>query len=1371
MFVTLRQGAAKRPARVRESLPLSPNEERYLLAESLTNQVYMAPAALRIVGPVDMDRMEAILQATCDRHEARRTGFEATGDGRLTKYVEDRARIALRRMSLPGASDAELRDLVRRHVMRKGDFSPADLHRFILVEVGPEDHVFGWGLHHATSDGVTGTAFMVEVMSRLFGMEFSEPSPQYSDFWDFDWKGSDAYRAAEAFWTERLAGLSDSTAWPADLAGHEPPAARPGVKFTIPPEVVGATRAAAEAIGATHFTYFYAVYMVLLRRLTGSGRVSTTFQSAGRRGKPGAEGAHGVFSNSLILATQVDEAESIRTLAGRLRGEIREAIAHEIMPYHHVIRATGVHPRYAINWYPQSPPGGVPGVRFESIGLDENQDDDDLNLRFFTYPQGAEYGEGSFLSIYYNPAAFSAARVQAVAEQMIALAAGLARDVDAPIGAVRSASLAPPGVLPDIAAPLPSGGGEGLIHQGFLARAQASPGAIAILHGGGDYTYGELERWSRALAQAIRARGLGPGERVAILADRGPQLVAAVLAVARSGAAFAVLDAGCPEPRLETLVQGCAPRAILWAGEARLAGLAERLSQSRGLAILGGAPVSEAGDAASSEGLDAANPADVAYLLFTSGTTGEPKCVATAHAPLGHFLRWQAETFGLTAQDRFTLLSGLSHDPLLRDIFAPLSLGAALLIPDDDLTLEPAALAEWLRMAGATVMHITPPVGQVLAAGSDRRRPIPALRRIFWGGDVLRPSLIQALGALTPNARHVNVYGCTETPQVAGFCEFDGEADRVSVPVGSGIDGVQLLVVDADRRPVGIGEVGEIAVRSNYLSLGELRNGRLAPPDDRGVDGAGEANIYFTGDRGLYLPDGKVLFLGRADHQVKVRGHRVDLSEITAALEARPQVRAAVALAAPELGQMRIVGFIAGPRRAAFDEVEFRASLAARLPAHMVPYAIRWVESLPLSPNGKVDRQALLNRIAVGEPREAQARPPTATERALMAAWSEVLGPARMSPDASFASLGGDSLNYVQAYLATEEVLGDTPEGWQLMTIAELARGRRPAAGRRTIDMPLLVRAASIVLVVCGHFALFQYGGGATSLLMLVSGYMFGGLALQDAFTQQAAAPALRTLRNILVPTFALSLFIWLARMPGSPPEPYILLLTADLQDYPASDPQELYLWYVHCLLHIMAFLYLAVLSLKLGGGFGIGRRRFLWALFALGCVGRFVLPWTLDHHFFQPSHHRDIVYLLPTTHLATVMLGGLATTLETRRQRLWLATTVFVYALASGWCFGPNQALFLLIGGGLLLSRPRLAAPSSLSTLVASLAGASLWIYLSHMIVRDGLRHLGLPSPLVGVIIALAVGVGAWMLWTRAVVVARRWIRRAPAMAAEPAV
>jgi hypothetical protein len=282
-----------------------------------------------------------------------------------------------------------------------------------------------------------------------------------------------------------------------------------------------------------------------------------------------------------------------------------------------------------------------------------------------------------------------------------------------------------------------------------------------------------------------------------------------------------------------------------------------------------------------------------------------------------------------------------------------------------------------------------------------------------------------------------------------------------------------------------------------------------------------------------------------------------------------------------------------------------------------------------------------------------------------------------------------------------------------------------------------------------------RYGGGATGALMIVSGFMFGGLVVQDAFARRSAAPVLRVILGLLPQVFVLSLLVWLVRSYGRPAELYILTLTADMQDYSPGGARhdEIYLWYVHGLLHMMMMVYLALLVVQRVGWFDIGRRRFLMLLFAAGCVGRFVLPGLLDPSVYATGVAKDAtVHFLPTTHLATLALGGLITTCTTSRERFQLIVVLAFYAVASAWLFGWTQLIFVGGGGLLLLALPRIRVPRLSAPAVFGLAGASLWIYMTHMVVQDAVNSAAPQvGPLAGVALALAVGIGLWMAWVRA--------------------
>jgi len=344
-------------------------------------------------------------------------------------------------------------------------------------------------------------------------------------------------------------------------------------------------------------------------------------------------------------------------------------------------------------------------------------------------------------------------------------------------------------------------------------------------------------------------------------------------------------------------------------------------------------------------------------------------------------------------------------------------------------------------------------------------------------------------------------------------------------------------------------------------------------------------------------------------------------------------------------------------------------------------------------------------------------------------------------------------------------VMGSLPHGWQFMSIAELAKAKK--AGNRwwtNLDTPILVRAISILLVVAGHMRLVPYGGGAVAGLMLISGYMLGSLQLREAFARGNASPILQSIGNVVLPTAIISLFIAWIRWRGEMFESYILTFSADLQDFRAlgvNQGWDAYLWYVHCLIHMMIFLYFAAVAIKAVGWLRGGMRPVLFGLFALGCIGRFVVPVAMDPGILERGVRAfDRAQYLPTTHFATLMLGALIATSANVRERLQVLAISAAYVLASAWLFRDHRAYFIAGAVLLLLALPRIPLPRVFVRVIFPLSGASLFIYLCQYIFPMMLKHVGVArTPLTSTAAALLGGMALWLVWSsRGVFV--RWMR-----------
>lgn len=912
-----------------------------------------------------------------------------------------------------------------------------------------------------------------------------------------------------------------------------------------------------------------------------------------------------------------------------------------------------------------------------------------------------------------------------------------------------------------------------LIHDAFIRTAAAFPGNVAVTCGDAAWTYAELEQKSREMAAALVRQGMAPGDRVAILAERRPELVWTVLGALRAGVAFVIMDWSYPAKRLETFISTCRPRLIIPAGGDEVRALAKDLAEEQSVQIFAAQTESGHSDA-QSEAI--AQPAirpdtDIAYMLFTSGSTGTPKGIACNHAALVHFIGWHTKQFGLAASDTFSMLSGLSHDPVLRDIFTPLSIGATLAVPRQCEITEPGRLRSWLEKNLVTVAHLTPPMGQLLLASGPNAVTLPKLRRMFWGGDQLSPKLLESVSRFAPNAEHVNFYGCSETPQAVSFYRFQHDEGWTSVPIGGGVEGFKVLVIGPDRQPRFDREPGEIAIQSRFLSLGYVRDGAVIEPQDRGIDEMTGEAIYYTGDQGRYLQDGNVLMMGRGDDQIKIRGFRVELSEISGALQACPGVQMAVALPFRDGDRASIEAFVAHDDTIRLDQETIASRLAQTLPSYMMPRKIWLFETkLPTLPNGKIDRAALIDHVRKAGIAETNAQRPAGSAKAetLRRRWQEIFGAEEVSASSTFAELGGDSLSYVEAFLAAEEIVGELPVDWQEKSIAELsARGKTSSRWSTSVDSFMAIRAVAIVLVVAYHFGLTRLGDGETGALFLVSGYLFGRMQLREIFAGGAARRILTSIKNILLPTIGFTLIATIASFwQGHPPPPSLFMLGTDLVNYPALIARHMpvfrhviLFWYVDALIQNLLIIYILLQLAPARWKTAQSLQPFTLALLGLGMVVKFGLPVLIQPDFLtHGAPELSLAQISPIGNFATFVLGILVANARSQGQKVSAMIATFVFALLDGPTYGWLNAIPLFLAVLLIFYIPRIRLPKAGSSIILALSGASLFIYLGHVYVGFFVGKLFHASAIAKCVLALLGGVGMHWMWERR---SLRWITR----------
>ncbi|KAJ3270536.1 large subunit of alpha-aminoadipate reductase [Terramyces sp. JEL0728] len=677
------------------------------------------------------------------------------------------------------------------------------------------------------------------------------------------------------------------------------------------------------------------------------------------------------------------------------------------------------------------------------------------------------------IRVVYNSVLFSESRIKIMIEQLQQVLNSAANDVNLPIGKISLATDSSSELIPNPLADLNWDSYAGAITDIFAKNAQAHPDRVCVVESvdGGPaktYSYKELNEASNILAHHFIASGIQREDVVVLYSYRGVDLVIAVMGVLKAGATFSVIgnfgliiDPAYPYPRQNVYLSVAKPKGLVILKKAGVLGDEVRSYIKENLDIICEVPALEITDNGLKGGLLPGGAADVLQdsyskasqhpgvvigpdsvgtLSFTSGSTGIPKGVRGRHFSLTHFYPWMKEEFNMTEEESFTMLSGIAHDPIQRDIFTPLFLGAKICIPTAENIGTPGKLAEWMAEQEITITHLTPAMGQLLSANATH--PIPSLRHAFFVGDVLTKRDVLRLQHLAANTHVINMYGTTETQRAVSFLKIPPMSinpgylteQKDIMPAGVGMKNVQLLVINDHGLLAGVGEVGELYVRSGglaegYLGLPEVTAEKfidnpfaVAPPkSDRSIPyyfGARD-RLYRTGDLGRYLPDGCVECTGRTDDQVKIRGFRIELKEIDTHLSQHPKIRENVTLVRRDKYEEKTLVCYFVPLERIGEDVglfikDVRDYLKQKLPSYAIPSVFVPLTRMPLTPNGKIDKNALPfpdTALAAATSKVAEDTL-TPLQNSLRDIWSNLLNveSSKISLEDNFFDLGGHSI-------------------------------------------------------------------------------------------------------------------------------------------------------------------------------------------------------------------------------------------------------------------------------------------------------------------------------------------------------------------------
>jgi amino acid adenylation domain-containing protein len=1071
--------------------PFSLAQRRFWFFEQMQpgSSVLHIPATFRIGGGLDVAALERTLTAMVARHETLRTRIAETDEG-AEQYIEPPFAVSLDHVDLRTQDD--LLAEVHRHQAEIFNapfhFLVGPLWRARLLRTRDDEWLLLLVIHHLVADGWSLGVLLHEIgrtySSITAGQESQAPLPvQYRDFaaWQARRLDQPAMARQLEWWTGRLAQPLPVLDLPLD--GMRPPIQTyngRAFRGTIPAELTERIAAAARKEGATLFMALLTVFNVLLSRWSGQRDVIVGVPVAGRV-RAELEPLIGVFINTLPIRIDVDRDLTFVDLLRHVRDTTIDALANQEIPFERIVQELNL-PRdlsrspvfqVLFNMFDRSGPAKVPFADGSiEIVADDAHADAKFDLTFYAY--AGETGVDCML--VYNADLFSSERIEALFHQYIALVDRLATRPGASINDVSLIPASAAAGLPAATAPL-ARTWAGSVLERLTAHAESAADRIALVDASSRWSYAEVERRTNQLGRRLIELGAGPGAVVAIYGSRTNWLPAAIISIWKAGSAFVVLDPAHPRQRLQRCVDAASPVGTLVLDAA--AWTREPLAAADGrwaLMLSEEAWAADIAHLASEPTPSALDPDGLAYVAFTSGSTGVPKGIRGTHRPIAHFLDWYSGRFGISSADTVSALSGLSHDPLLRDILTPLWVGGQLAMPPAALIREPRLLHHWLREQHVTVSHLTPSLAEMLVdAATPESAPTVPLRLVCLGGEPLRSELAKRIGTWAPAATVVNAYGATETPQIAAYHVVEPASSALSPryePIGRGIDDVQLLLLTGAGRQAAVGELGEITVRTAYLADGYLDDPvstteRFAA-NPLAAPGASDT-IYKTGDLGRYLPDGRVEYAGRRDTQIKIRGYRVESGEVEAALLEVPGITgAAVVVRRDESGNASLAAFWTGATSSAADVASF---VRSRLSDYMMPSAWQHLAALPLTPNGKIDRAALERlKVATDAPEVAPREPETATEKAVAELWQSLLSRSIVGRDDSFFALGGHSLVAARLSLRLHQQLGvDVPVRTIFerpvlrdfaATIDQLAPGSQQTAGRigtieRTDALPL----------------------------------------------------------------------------------------------------------------------------------------------------------------------------------------------------------------------------------------------------------------------------------------------------------------------------
>ena len=1022
-----------------EATPLSFSQQRLWVLDQLEPNLtaYHIPAVVRLKGDLYPDVLQEAFQQMAKRHAALRTTFAVNPAGEPVQQVHEDETIDIPVLVV---DEDEIPAQLKNIVKQPFNLSTPLLIRVRLLQVAADDHLLVIIMHHIISDGWSMNILVREIATLYHAIYKGYPNPlpelpiQYPDFavWQHNWLQGEVLSEQISYWQQRLADAPATLDLPTDYPRPAIQSYRGAIhRHTLPTHLTQRVIQFSRQANATPFMTLLAAYQLLLARYSGQDDIVVGSPIA-NRSRSEIENLIGFFVNMLTFRTQIGEEDTFNDLLAQVRLHALDGYAHQDVPFEKLVDALDVprdmsySPIFQAAFILQNTPRSeidLGDVTMQIVQAEGTTAKYDLTLTVLETPQGFR------LLWEYCTDLFVAETIKRMATHFVYLLENVLTKPQQPVAELPLFSeVEQKKILTDwneTKRPFPTQ----TLTQLFSQQAAKTPAAIAITGVDGSLTYAQLESQSSQLAAYLRQHDLQPDTLIGVALPRHTQMLVAILGILKAGAAYLPIDPAYPAPRIQYMLDHAQAPLLITTSDLQ-AILPEHqatpiLLDSQWAEIAKMVPLAE----------DCSRLDDLAYVIYTSGSTGKPKGVQITQRNLANFLCSMQETPGISADDTLLAVTTLSFDIATLELYLPLLCGAKILLADQAAAKDATLLAGMLDNEPVTLMQATPAAWQMLLAAGWQGKPDLT---ILSGGEALPATLAKQL--LVCGTAVWNMYGPTETT-VWSTCLRVTEAECQTegvIAIGAPIANTDVYILDDHLNPVPVGVTGNLYIGGTGVARGYLHQPDLTAERFPTHPFKPEERIYFTGDIARYRRDACIEFLGRSDHQVKIRGFRIELGEIENSLQQHDAL--AQAVVHPQ-GEQLVAYLIVNQADSQPDVGALRAHVQETLPAYMVPHRFLFLDSFPLTPNGKVDRKALPAPDGTAAMSQAYTAPRTAVEEQLAAIWQRLLNVDQVGVHNNFFELGGDSILAIR-FIGQAKEMGITfrlNQLFQNQTIEKLA--------------------------------------------------------------------------------------------------------------------------------------------------------------------------------------------------------------------------------------------------------------------------------------------------------------------------------------------